>query len=44
LVEQGADLGTVVDVVRGQRRRDDLPGVGVQADVQKLWGGRRLAA
>ncbi len=34
LVEQGADLGAVVHLLAGQRRRDDLPGVGVQADVR----------
>jgi len=44
LIEQGPDLRGVIDVARGQRRRRDLPGVGVHRDVQKLWGGRRLAA
>ena len=34
LVEQGADLGAVIDLLCGQRRRDDLAGAGVQADVQ----------
>ncbi len=44
LVEQGADRGTVVDLLRSQRRGDNLTGVGVQANVQKLWGGRWSAA
>src|SRR3954470_5862061 len=34
LVEQGANLGAVIDVVGGQRRRDNLASVGVYADVQ----------
>ena len=38
-VEQGADLRAVVDIVGGRRRRDDPAGVGVHADVEKLWGG-----
>ena len=29
LVEQGADFGTVVRLLGGERNRDDLPGVGV---------------
>ena len=47
LVEQGADPGTVVDLLRSQRRRDDLPGVGVQADVQLKsveWSGTARAS
>jgi len=44
LIEQGADLGAVVDLLRCQRRRDDLPGVGIQADVQLAPGPARLGA
>ena len=43
LVEQGANLGTVVSLRAGQRRGDDLAGVGIPAEVQKLWGRRRGA-
>jgi hypothetical protein len=43
LVEQGADLNTVVDVFVGQRCCDDLPGAGIQADV-RLRQDRRLLA
>ena len=34
LIEQGANLRGIVDVVGGQRGRLDLPGVGVHGDVQ----------
>ncbi len=44
LIEQGADLGTVVHLLRGQHSCDDLPGVGVQADVQLAPGPARLGA
>ena len=44
LVEQGADRGTVVHLLRGQHRRDDLAGVGVHADVQPAPGPARLGA
>ena len=33
LIEQGPDLGTVVGLLCGERRRDDLASVGTQADV-----------
>ena len=36
LVEQGAGLRAVVDLLHRQRRRDDLAGVGVYADVQLI--------
>jgi hypothetical protein len=42
LIEQGADLGAVVHLLGGQRHRDDLPGVGIQADVQLAPGPARL--
>ena len=44
LVDQGADLEGVVDLLPGQRRGDDLAGVGVQADVQRPSGPARLGA
>ena len=44
LIEQGPDLRGVVDVAAGDRRRRDPSGVGVHGDVEKLWGGRWLAA
>jgi hypothetical protein len=34
LVQQVADLGAIIGVVSGQHRGDDLPGAGVQAEVQ----------
>ncbi len=34
LIEQGADLGRIVDVAGGQRGRRNLPGVGVHGNVQ----------
>ena len=34
LVEQGTDLRAVIDIIGGQRRRDDPTGVGIDADVQ----------
>src|SRR2546421_8662665 len=34
LVEQGTDLRAVIDVIGGQRRRDDPAGVGIDTDVQ----------
>jgi hypothetical protein len=43
LIEQGPDLGSVVDVAGGQPSRRDLPAVGVRSNVQKLWGGCRSA-
>ncbi len=42
LVEQGTRLGSVVDLLPGRRRRDDLPGVGVQANVQRPPGPTRF--
>jgi len=33
LVQQGADLSAIIDVLRRQRCRDDLAGFGVHADV-----------
>jgi len=44
LIEQGANLGAVVDLLCRQHRRDDLPGVGIQADVQLPPGPARLGA
>ena len=44
LIGQGADLGTVVDALHGQQRSDDLPGIGVQADVQLARGPARFGA
>src|SRR3954471_20391944 len=41
LVEQGADLVTVVNLAARQRCGDDLARVGIPAEVQKLWGRRR---
>jgi len=35
LLEQGTRLEAVVALLRGQRRRDDLPGVGTRADVRR---------
>jgi hypothetical protein len=34
LIEQGTDLRAVVDMVGGQRRRDDLASVCINPDVQ----------
>src|SRR5665213_1386240 len=34
LVKQSADLRAVINIIRGQRRRDDLAGVDVNTDVQ----------
>jgi hypothetical protein len=34
LVEQGTDLRAVIDIIGGQRRRDDPAGVGIDTDVQ----------
>jgi hypothetical protein len=34
LIEQGTNLGGVVDIVRRQGERGDLSGVGVHTDVQ----------
>jgi len=42
LIEQGANLGAIVDLLRGQRCCDDLPVVGIQADVQLAPGPARL--
>ncbi len=44
MIEQGTDLGAVVDVFVGQRCCDDLAGVGVQADVQLAPRPARLGA
>src|SRR5207302_7898864 len=33
LVEQGTDLRAVIDIIGGQRRRDDPAGVGTDTDV-----------
>ena len=41
LIQQLRDCGDVADIVRGQLRGDDLMCVGVDAEVQKLWGERR---
>ncbi len=37
-IEQGPDLRGIIDVAGGQRRRRDLPGVGVHGDVQLASG------
>jgi hypothetical protein len=34
LIEKGADLRAVVGILGGQRRRDDVAGVGVRGEVQ----------
>ena len=34
LIEQRSDLRGIIDVVGGQRCRRDLPGVGIDSDVQ----------
>ena len=34
LIQQGADLGTVVDLLGRERGGDDLTAAGIQADVQ----------
>ncbi len=39
LVEQGTGLGAIVQVVVGQRRGEDPAGVGVHAEMERLWGG-----
>jgi hypothetical protein len=39
LVEQATDLRAIIGIPVGQHRRDDLPAVGIDADVQRLWGG-----
>ena len=44
LVEQGADLQAVIDILRGQRGRDDLPGAGIQVAAQLAPGPARLGA
>ena len=44
LVEQGADLGAIVPFFVGQRRGDDLAGVGIHADVQLAPGPARLGS
>jgi hypothetical protein len=44
LVEQGANLRPVIDVVGGQRRRDNLASLGVHADVQLPPGPVRFGA
>jgi hypothetical protein len=44
LIEQRAGLGGVIDVVGGQRRRRELPGVGVHTDVQITPGTARPCA
>ena len=42
LVEQGANLGTVIDLSCGQRCQDNLTGIDVNADVQLLRGPPRI--
>ncbi len=44
LVEQGADLGAVIDLLGCERRGDDLARLGIQADVQLPPGPARLGA
>ena len=44
LIEQGANLRTVVDLLCGQRSRDNLAGVGVQTNVQFAPGPARPGA
>ena len=44
LVEQGANLGAVVDLLGGQRRGDDLAALGIHADVQFSPRPARLGA
>src|SRR4051812_3124316 len=34
LVEQGLDLGAIIDIATGQLRREDLPGPSIDSDVQ----------
>jgi hypothetical protein len=44
LVQQGADLARVIDIVRRQRSRDDLTGVGVDANMRLPPGSACLRA
>ena len=44
LIEQGADLGTVIDIFHGQRCRGDLPGAGIQAGVPLARGPARFGS
>ncbi len=44
MIEQGADLGTIISIVGGQQGGDDLPGAGVHAEVQLAPGPARLGA
>src|SRR3954452_11536219 len=44
LVEQGTNLRTIIGVPVGQHRRDNLPGVGIHADVQLSPGPARAGA
>ena len=37
LIEQGTDLRAVVNIVGGQRRRDDLASLGINPDVQAVY-------
>ncbi len=44
LIERGADLGAVIGTVAGQQRGEDLPSVGIHANVQLSPGPVRLCA
>src|SRR5215211_953010 len=44
LVEQGTNLRAVIDIVGGQLRRNDLPSVGVHAEVELSPGPARAGA
>jgi len=44
LVQQKADLGAVVHVLASQQGGDDLPGAGIQAEVQLPPGPAHLGA
>ena len=44
LVEQGADLGAVADLLGRERGGDDLAALGIQADMQFSPGPARLGA
>src|SRR3954468_1435069 len=44
LVEQGPNLRAVIDIVGGKLRRNDLPGVGIHAEVELSPGPARFGA
>ena len=43
-LQQGTDLGGIIDVFFGQRGSDDFAGVGINADMQLPSGPTLLAA